>query len=69
MTLLKLVKNVYHSSPVLLTNENDQFDYVQVTSPTTPDYPGLEYPPVFEPGTYSLADASSLLRQRKREAR
>lgn len=25
-----------------------------------PDYPGLEYPPVFEPGTYTL-DASTLL--------
>ncbi|KAG8235047.1 hypothetical protein J437_LFUL017344 [Ladona fulva] len=23
-----------------------------------PDYPGLEYPPVFEPGTYSLSEAS-----------
>jgi len=42
---------------------------IQVTNPTTPDYPGLEYPPVFEPGTYSLADASSLLRNRNREAR
>lgn len=26
-----------------------------------PDYPGLEYPPVFEPGIYSLSDSSSLL--------
>uniref|UniRef100_A0A1B6L9G7 Uncharacterized protein n=1 Tax=Graphocephala atropunctata TaxID=36148 RepID=A0A1B6L9G7_9HEMI len=42
---------------------------IQVTNPTTPDYPGLEYPPVFEPGTYSLADASSVMRQRNREAR
>ncbi|XP_054264542.1 uncharacterized protein LOC128987620 isoform X2 [Macrosteles quadrilineatus] len=42
---------------------------IQVTNPTAPDYPGLEYPPVFEPGTYSLADASSVLRHRNREAR
>ncbi|KAK7868377.1 hypothetical protein R5R35_013663 [Gryllus longicercus] len=27
---------------------------------SAPDYPGLEYPPVFEPETYTLADASSL---------
>ncbi|KAK3926838.1 hypothetical protein KUF71_015174 [Frankliniella fusca] len=26
-----------------------------------PDYPGLEYPPVFEPGIYSLADSSTFL--------
>ncbi|XP_034238099.1 uncharacterized protein LOC117643365 [Thrips palmi] len=26
-----------------------------------PDYPGLEYPPVFEPGIYSLSDSSTLL--------
>lgn len=25
------------------------------------DYPGLEYPPVFEPETYSLADPQSSL--------
>jgi hypothetical protein len=30
-----------------------------------PDYPGLEYPPVFEPETYTLSDASSLLRSRQ----
>lgn len=30
-----------------------------------PDYPGLEYPPVFEPETYSLSVASSLLRSRQ----
>lgn len=24
-----------------------------------PDYPGLEYPPVFEPETYTLSDAAS----------
>ncbi|XP_039293640.1 uncharacterized protein LOC111050039 isoform X2 [Nilaparvata lugens] len=34
------------------------------SSPPTPDYPGLEYPPVFEPGTYSLSDASTILRGR-----
>lgn len=28
-----------------------------------PDYPGLEYPPVFEPGIYSLSDTSTLLSQ------
>nr|XP_012144289.1 PREDICTED: uncharacterized protein LOC100882812 isoform X2 [Megachile rotundata] len=33
-----------------------------------PDYPGLEYPPVFEPGTYSLLDAS-LLRNRNKSSR
>ncbi|XP_029047908.2 uncharacterized protein LOC114878351 isoform X2 [Osmia bicornis bicornis] len=33
-----------------------------------PDYPGLEYPPVFEPGTYSLLDAS-LLRNRNKNSR
>ncbi|XP_046980392.1 uncharacterized protein LOC124545493 isoform X1 [Schistocerca americana] len=33
----------------------------------TPDYPGLEYPPVFEPETYTLSDASSLARSRARQ--
>lgn len=33
--------------------------------PKAPDYPGLEYPPVFEPGTYSLSDVSTLLRNRR----
>lgn len=33
--------------------------------PNAPDYPGLEYPPVFEPGTYSLSDVSTLLRNRR----
>lgn len=33
--------------------------------PNAPDYPGLEYPPVFEPGTYSLSDVSTLLRSRR----
>ncbi|XP_026293448.2 uncharacterized protein LOC113217672 isoform X2 [Frankliniella occidentalis] len=28
-----------------------------------PDYPGLEYPPVFEPGIYSLSDSSTFLSQ------
>lgn len=32
---------------------------LQVTPPA--DYPGLEYPPVFEPETYSLADPQSSL--------
>lgn len=39
--------------------------HVQVpesTLPNTTEYPGLEYPPVFEPGTYSLSDVSTLLR-------
>ncbi|XP_046393555.1 uncharacterized protein LOC124161294 isoform X2 [Ischnura elegans] len=30
-----------------------------------PDYPGLEYPPVFEPGTYSLSEASFLRANRR----
>jgi hypothetical protein len=30
-----------------------------------PDYPGLEYPPVFEPETYTLSVASSMLRSRR----
>ncbi|XP_069700872.1 connector enhancer of kinase suppressor of ras 2 isoform X2 [Periplaneta americana] len=34
-----------------------------------PDYPGLEYPPVFEPETYTLSDASTLLRSRKSKSR
>ncbi|XP_057326647.1 probable serine/threonine-protein kinase DDB_G0282963 [Microplitis mediator] len=39
------------------------------TSPPPPDdYPGLEYPPVFEPGTYTLSDAS-LLRTRSNKSR
>ncbi|KAH0569194.1 putative uncharacterized protein DDB_G0282133 [Cotesia glomerata] len=39
------------------------------TSPPPPDdYPGLEYPPVFEPGTYTLSDAS-LLRTRNNKSR
>nr|CAD7601690.1 unnamed protein product [Timema genevievae] len=35
-----------------------------LNSPPPPDYPGLEYPPVFEPETYTLSDASTLLRSR-----
>lgn len=34
-----------------------------------PDYPGLEYPPVFEPETYSLANPScslTLLRKQQK---
>lgn len=27
------------------------------------DYPGLKYPPVFEPETYSLADPQSITRK------
>lgn len=39
---------------------------VTVHHQTQPDYPGLEYPPVFEPETYSLSNpASSLLRKTK----
>lgn len=33
----------------------------------TPDYPNMEYPPVFEPATYSLCDPNTsltLLRRR-----
>lgn len=33
--------------------------------PNAPEYPGLEYPPVFEPGTYSLSDVSTILRTRR----
>lgn len=36
-----------------------------VQLPNTPDYPGLQYPPVFEPGSYSLSDVSTLLRGRR----
>ncbi|KAF7994610.1 hypothetical protein HCN44_004082 [Aphidius gifuensis] len=37
------------------------------TSPPPPDdYPGLEYPPIFEPGTYSLSD-TSLLRKKEQK--
>lgn len=39
-----------------------------VSSPP-PDYPGLEYPPVFEPETYSLANPScslTLLRKQQK---
>lgn len=30
--------------------------------PNAPDYPGLQYPPIFEPGSYSLTEVSNLLR-------
>ncbi|XP_071442402.1 uncharacterized protein cnk [Hetaerina americana] len=42
--------------------------FAPLPSPTTnpiPDYPGLEYPPVFEPGTYSLSEASFLRANRR----
>jgi len=34
----------------------------EIRLPNAPDYPGLQYPPIFEPGSYSLSDVSNLLR-------
>uniref|UniRef100_A0A1B0C891 Uncharacterized protein n=1 Tax=Lutzomyia longipalpis TaxID=7200 RepID=A0A1B0C891_LUTLO len=42
----------------------------QQSAATSPDYPHLEYPPVFEPETYSLSDPSTsltLLRRRNKK--
>lgn len=40
----------------------------QTAEPTTkvetPDYPNMEYPPVFEAETYCLSDPNTLLRRR-----
>lgn len=33
------------------------------------DYPGLEYPPIFEPETYSLADPQSSLSLLRKQAK
>lgn len=33
------------------------------------DYPGLEYPPIFEPETYSLADPQSSLTILRKQAK
>jgi len=33
----------------------------EIRLPNAPDYPGLQYPPIFEPGSYSLSDVSNLL--------
>lgn len=34
------------------------------TKVETPDYPNMEYPPVFEAETYCLSDPNTLLRRR-----
>ncbi|XP_066584052.1 uncharacterized protein [Prorops nasuta] len=41
--------------------------YISPPTSPPPDYPGLEYPPIFEPGTYSLTDAS-LLKSRSKNS-
>lgn len=42
-----------------IENASTTVPMLEVTPPA--DYPGLEYPPVFEPETYSLADPQSSL--------
>lgn len=41
--------------------ENSPPELIPVSISPHADYPGLEYPPVFEPETYSLADPQSSL--------
>ncbi|KAL6256051.1 hypothetical protein P5V15_013287 [Pogonomyrmex californicus] len=43
------------------------FPYIPPPTSPPPDYTSLEYPPIFEPGTYSLSDAS-LLRNRNKNS-
>ncbi|XP_018897509.2 uncharacterized protein cnk [Bemisia tabaci] len=39
-------------------------DSASLRLPLPPDYPGLEYPPVFEPETYSLSNATTVKRDK-----
>lgn len=51
--------------------ENQDIDASSLHTTPAVDYPGLEYPPVFEPETYSLADPQcslSLLRKQDKNS-
>uniref|UniRef100_A0A1L8DXV9 Putative membrane-associated guanylate kinase-interacting protein/connector enhancer of ksr n=1 Tax=Nyssomyia neivai TaxID=330878 RepID=A0A1L8DXV9_9DIPT len=56
--------------PVLFPRNPTPSTSGQPSATTSPDYPHLEYPPVFEPETYSLSDPSTsltLLRRRNKK--
>lgn len=58
-----------HTNIHVITNSNTSSSSSSIISPP-PDYPGLEYPPVFEPETYSLANPScslTLLRKQQQK--
>lgn len=56
------MKFIFQHAPGSNAQPSTNANNVNILSLTShADYPGLEYPPVFEPETYSLADPQSSL--------